>query len=47
VKKLGATLGVKAWMENRRKRVDIDANANSRAVAETAAANVQSSAQTT
>jgi len=33
-------------MENRRKRVDIDANANSRAVAETAA-NVQSSAQTT
>jgi len=47
VKKLGVTLGVKAWMENRRKRVDIDANANSRAVAETAAANVQSSAQTT
>ena len=47
VKRLGATLGVKAWMENRRKRVDIDANANSRAVAETAAANVQSSAQTT
>jgi hypothetical protein len=47
VKRLGATLGVKAWMENRRKRVDIDPNANSRAVAETAAANVQSSAQTT
>lgn len=47
VKKLGVTLGVKAWMENRRKRVDIDANANSRAVAETAAANVQSSAQAT
>ncbi len=47
VKRLGVTLGVKAWMENRRKRVDIDANANSRAVAETAAANVQSSAQTT
>jgi len=46
VKRLGATLGVKAWMENRRKRVDIDPNANSRAVAETAAANVQSSAQT-
>jgi hypothetical protein len=45
VKELGVTLGVKAWMENRRKRVDIDANANSRAVAETAAANVQSSAQ--
>ena len=47
VKRLGATLGVKAWMENRRKRVDIDPNANSRAVAETAAANVQSSAQIT
>jgi len=47
VKKLGVTLGVKAWMENRRKRVDIDASANSRAVAETAAANVQSSAQAT
>jgi hypothetical protein len=38
VKRLGATLGVKAWMENRRKRVDIGANANSRAIAETAAA---------
>jgi hypothetical protein len=47
VKKLGTTLGVKTWMENRRKRVDIDAKANSKAIAETAAATVQSSAQTT
>jgi hypothetical protein len=47
VKKLGTTLGVKAWLENRRKRLNIDANANSKAIAETAAANVQSSAQTT
>jgi hypothetical protein len=47
VKQLGTTLGVKAWLENRRKRLDIDANANSKAIAETAAANVQSSAQTT
>lgn len=36
VKRLGTTLGVKAWMENRYKRVNIDANADSRAVAETA-----------
>jgi hypothetical protein len=43
MKKLGVTLGVKAWMENRRKRVDIDADADSRAVAETVAANVQAS----
>jgi hypothetical protein len=41
VKRLGATLGVKAWMENRYKRVNFDANADSRAVAETAAANVK------
>lgn len=41
VKKLGTTLGVKTWMENRRKRLDIDANANSKAIAETAAANAQ------
>jgi hypothetical protein len=47
VKKLGVSLGVKAWLENRRKRLDIDANANTKAVAETAAANVRSSAQTT
>ena len=46
VKKLGTTLGVKTWMENRRKRLDIDPNANSRAIAETAAATVQSSTQT-
>jgi hypothetical protein len=42
VKKLGTTLGVKTWMENRRKRLDIDPNANSRAIAETAAATAQS-----
>jgi hypothetical protein len=42
VKKLGTTLGVKAWLENRRKRLDIDANANSKAIAETAAANASS-----
>jgi hypothetical protein len=47
VKKLGTTLGVKAWMENRRKRVDIDAAANTKAIAETAAASVQKSAQAT
>jgi len=47
VKKLGVTLGVKTWMENRRERVDIDANADGRAVAETVAANVQPSAHTT
>jgi hypothetical protein len=47
VKKLGTTLGVKAWMESRRKRVDIDAAANTKAIAETAAANVQKSAQAT
>jgi hypothetical protein len=47
VKRLGTTLGVKTWMENRYKRVNIDANANSRAVAETAAANVKSKAKTT
>jgi hypothetical protein len=41
VKRLGTTLGVKAWMENRYRRVNIDANADSRAVAETAAANVK------
>jgi hypothetical protein len=47
VKKLGTTLGVKTWMENRRKRLDIDANANAKAIAETAAANAQSTAKTT
>jgi hypothetical protein len=44
VKRLGHTLGVKAWLENRHKRITIDANADSRAVAETAAATVQSKA---
>jgi hypothetical protein len=47
VKKLGTTLGVKTWLENRRKRLDIDANANTKAIAETAAANAQSTAKTT
>jgi hypothetical protein len=45
VKRLGTTLGVKPWLENRHKRVTIDAAADSRAVAETAAATVQSKAQ--
>jgi hypothetical protein len=47
VKRLGTSLGVTAWMENRRKRVTIDASADSRAVAETAAANVQARTQAT
>lgn len=47
VKRLGTSLGVTAWMENRRKRVTIDASADSRAVAETAAANVQAKTQAT
>lgn len=41
VKKLGTTFGVKTWMENRRKRLDIDAHTNSKAIAETAATNAQ------
>jgi hypothetical protein len=45
VKRLGTTLGARAWMENRHKRVTIDASADSRAVAEVAAATVQSKAQ--
>ncbi|HUN32620.1 MAG TPA: hypothetical protein VMU95_11450 [Trebonia sp.] len=45
VKRLGTTLGVKAWMENRHKRVTIDAEADSRAVAEAAAAAIRSKAQ--
>jgi hypothetical protein len=44
VKRLGTTLGVRAWMENRHKRVTIDASADSRAVAETAAATARSKA---
>jgi hypothetical protein len=44
VKRLGTTLGVKAWLENRHKRLTIDASADSRAVAETAAATAQSKA---
>ncbi len=47
VKKLGVSLGVKAWLENRRKRVELDEHADGRAVAETVAANVQTSAQRT
>jgi len=43
VKKLGVTLGVKAWLENRRKRLDIDASTDGRAIATTVAANVQPS----
>lgn len=42
VKRLGSTLGVKAWLENRHKRVTLDAAADSRAVAEAAAATLQS-----
>jgi len=43
VKKLGVTLRVKAWLENRRKRLDIDASTDGRAIATTVAANVQPS----
>jgi hypothetical protein len=45
VKRLGSTLGVKAWLENRHKRVTLDATADSRAVAEAAAATLRSKAQ--
>jgi hypothetical protein len=44
VKRLGTTLGVKTWMENRHKRVTIDAEADSRTIAEAAAATLQSKA---
>lgn len=43
-KSLGTTLGVRAWLENRHKRVTIDATSDSRAVAESAAATAQSKA---
>lgn len=47
VKKLGVSLGVKAWLENRRKRVELDEHADGRAIAETVAANVQATAPPT
>jgi hypothetical protein len=46
VKRLGTSLGVTAWLESRHKRVTIDATADSRAVATTAAATAESKAAT-
>ena len=45
--KLGVSLGVKAWLEDRRKRVALDEHADGRTVAETVATNVAASAQPT
>jgi hypothetical protein len=47
VKKLGVSLGVTAWLEDRRKRVELDEHADGRTVAETVATNVRASAQPT